>query len=134
MINSERYSRQILLPQVGSDGQEKLLSSKVLVLGAGGLGCPALQYLAAAGVGTIGICDFDNIELSNLHRQILFSTNDIGKPKAQIAKAILQQLNPEINVIAHHLKLNNTNAIDLKITDTQTTNKVHLFLKLSPHN
>ncbi|HRC31942.1 MAG TPA: HesA/MoeB/ThiF family protein [Bacteroidia bacterium] len=113
MINSERYSRQILLPHVGTHGQEKLLSSKVLVIGSGGLGCPALQYLAAAGVGTIGICDFDNIELSNLHRQILFSTNDIGKPKAQIAKAKLQQLNPEINVIAHQLKLNNTNAIDL---------------------
>mgnify|MGYP001059603943 CR=1 FL=1 len=86
-----RYSRHLLLDEIGVTGQEKLKKSKVLIVGAGGLGCPVLLYLAAAGVGTIGIIDFDIIEESNLQRQILFDTDDIGKRKAQVAKEKLSK-------------------------------------------
>lgn len=106
-----RYQRQIILDELGSEGQNKLNASKVLVIGAGGLGCPALQYLAAAGIGTIGILDFDTIDISNLNRQILYNENDIDKPKAEIAKQKLVQSNSSINIIAHHLKIENTNAL-----------------------
>jgi len=92
-----RYSRQIILSEIGVTGQEKLKSAKVLMIGAGGLGCPVLLYLAAAGVGEIGIADDDAVEVSNLHRQILYSTGDIGKPKAMVAKEKLNLLNPHIN-------------------------------------
>src|ERR1700710_2613583 len=95
----ERYQRQIILKQFGEMGQQKLLLAKVLVIGAGGLGCPALQYLAAAGVGTIGIVDDDIVSLSNLHRQILFTTKDVGSSKALKAAEVLNALNPEINII-----------------------------------
>ncbi len=88
------YSRQVLLPEIGEDGQRKLENSKVLVIGAGGLGCPCLQYLAASGVGEIGIIDGDNVSISNLHRQILFNINDVGKNKAYIASKKLVELNP----------------------------------------
>lgn len=105
-----RYSRQLMLPEIGIKGQEKLKAAKVLVVGAGGLGCPALQYLCAAGVGTIGIIDFDKIELHNLHRQILYSTNDIGKQKAQTAAEKLQEQNPNISFVIFNEMLNEKNA------------------------
>ncbi len=109
-VKLERYSRQIILPEIGLSGQEKLTNAKVLMLGAGGLGCPVLQYLAAAGVGTIGIVDDDVIDISNLHRQILYTTADIGKPKASIAKQKLALLNPHINIIAYNERFTPTNA------------------------
>ncbi len=104
---------QIILSEIGEAGQEKLTTSKVLVIGAGGLGCPVLQYLAAAGVGTIGIVDFDNVEISNLHRQILYGDNSIGKNKAWAAKEWLQNLNPTININAYPQKLTPKNALSL---------------------
>ncbi len=108
-----RYQRQIILKEFGETGQEKLSAANVLVIGAGGLGCPALQYLAAAGVGHIGIVDFDVVELTNLQRQILFTTNDIGRSKAEIAAKRLSELNPEIKVQVFNLKISNTNALDI---------------------
>ncbi|HIP31335.1 MAG TPA: molybdopterin-synthase adenylyltransferase MoeB [Crocinitomicaceae bacterium] len=108
-----RYSRHILLDKIGLAGQEKLKKAKVLVIGAGGLGSPVLLYLAAAGVGTIGIIDFDVIEDSNLQRQVLFSTEDIGKSKAITAKKKLEAQNPYIEIIAYNFPLNNKNAVDL---------------------
>src|SRR6187397_2347266 len=96
----ERYHRQIILPEFGEEGQQKLFFAKVLVIGAGGLGCPALQYLAAAGIGTIGIVDHDVVSLSNLHRQVLYTTEDIGLPKAKTAARKLDLLNPEIKIIS----------------------------------
>lgn len=91
----KRYARQIQLPELGEDGQLKLRTGRVLVIGAGGLGCPVLQYLAAAGVGTIGIADDDTVCLTNLHRQVLFSMHDIGKPKAETAAQKLKAMNPD---------------------------------------
>src|SRR5438067_5212939 len=91
----ERYQRQIILKNFGEEGQQKLLQASVLVVGAGGLGCPALQYLVAAGVGKIGIVDDDVVSLNNLHRQILFTTNDVGLPKAEVAAKRLQAMNPD---------------------------------------
>jgi len=108
-----RYNRHIILPEVGLEGQEKLKLSKVLVVGAGGLGCPVLIYLAAAGVGTIGIVDFDSVDESNLHRQILFGTGDIGKPKAEAAKIKLQEQNPHVEVEVHNTRLTSKNAIEI---------------------
>jgi molybdopterin/thiamine biosynthesis adenylyltransferase/rhodanese-related sulfurtransferase len=105
-----RYNRQIILPEIGMQGQENLKNARVLVIGAGGLGCPVLQYLAAAGVGTIGIVDNDMVDLSNLQRQILYTTNDIGRPKAIIAKEKLMLLNPHISIIAHNERLTSVNA------------------------
>ena len=109
----ERYHRQIILPEFGEEGQQKLLAAKVLVIGAGGLGCPVLQYLAAAGVGTIGIVDDDVVALNNLHRQVLYSVNDIGLSKAERAADILQKLNPEINIISYNERLVNQNSLVL---------------------
>lgn len=97
-----RYHRQTLLPNIGHDGQQALAAAKVLVVGAGGLGCPCLQYLVGAGVGSITIADGDWIELSNLARQTLFNESDIGKPKAEVAKARLEQQNPHIRIVAIH--------------------------------
>ncbi|MGB9860359.1 MAG: HesA/MoeB/ThiF family protein, partial [Moorellaceae bacterium] len=94
----ERYSRQIILPNVGGRGQKKLKESKVLVVGAGGLGSPVAYYLAAAGVGTLGIVDSDAVELSNLQRQILHTTERLGEPKAESARKTLLALNPSITV------------------------------------
>ena len=96
----QQYSRHLLLPEVGLQGQEKLKNAKVLVIGVGGLGCPVLQYLTAAGVGTIGIVDDDIVEKSNLQRQVLFSYEDIGKPKVEIAVKRLNQLNPFVSCIS----------------------------------
>ncbi len=109
----KRYSRQIVLDEIGIAGQIKLKSSKVLVVGAGGLGCPVLLYLAAAGVGTIGVADYDNVDISNLHRQVLYNAQDIGKSKALTAKAHLNNLNPDIEIHAHHMLLNVTNCFQL---------------------
>lgn len=108
-----RYSRQVLLPEVGEKGQIKLLKSKVLMIGAGGLGSPIGYYLAAAGVGTLGIVDADTVDLSNLHRQILHPTNNVGKPKVESAKETINKLNPDVNVVTYQDRLTSENAIDL---------------------
>lgn len=108
-----RYSRHIRLEEIGEQGQLKLKNAKVLVVGAGGLGCPILQYLTAAGVGTIGILDYDTVDESNLQRQILFSTSDIDKPKAMAARDRLKLLNPNVTLNVHFLKLTKTNALDI---------------------
>lgn len=109
----ERYSRHLLLPEIGASGQEKLKAARVLIVGAGGLGSPASLYLAAAGVGTLGIVDHDRVDLSNLQRQLLFDTASVGASKALSAQARLRALNPQINVIAHELELAAANALDL---------------------
>ena len=93
-----RYSRHLIMPEVGMDGQLKLKAAKVLCIGTGGLGAPLGQYLAAAGVGRIGLVDFDKVDLTNLQRQILFSTNDVGRPKIQAAAERLRSLNPDIQI------------------------------------
>ncbi|WP_029277991.1 HesA/MoeB/ThiF family protein [Pedobacter borealis] len=108
-----RYNRQMILPELGLTGQEKLKAAKVLVIGAGGLGCPVLQYLAAAGIGTIGIVDDDVVELSNLHRQILYNHTDIGQPKAKIAAEKLQLLNPHVGFSAYHERFRADNAVNI---------------------
>lgn len=100
-----RYHRQIILPEIGTAGQEKLDTAKVLVIGAGGLGCPVLQYLTAAGVGTIGIVDFDTVDISNLHRQILYGTDSLGTNKAVAAKQRLIDLNPTVTINTYTAKL-----------------------------
>jgi molybdopterin/thiamine biosynthesis adenylyltransferase/rhodanese-related sulfurtransferase len=112
-ISYERYQRQIILKEFGEAGQQKLLQAKVLVIGAGGLGCPALQYLTAAGVGTIGIVDDDTVSLTNLHRQVLYSVNDIGLPKAERAASVMQGLNPDINIISYNQRLTVENALEI---------------------
>ena len=109
----ERYQRQIILNGFGEAGQRKLLQARVLVAGAGGLGCPALQYLAAAGIGKIGIVDDDTVLLNNLHRQVLFTTRDVGLPKAGVAAKRLREMNPEIEIVAHTFRLTNKNALRL---------------------
>ncbi len=106
----DRYARHIILPNVGPQGQQKLLDSRVLVIGAGGLGSPILLYLAAAGVGTLGIVDFDTVDLSNLQRQIVHSTSDIGKSKTLSAQEHLQSLNPDVKVIPYTEALSSHNA------------------------
>jgi len=109
----ERYSRQIILQEVGVTGQRRLLDSKVLVVGAGGLGSPASIYLAAAGVGTIGIVDGDRVDLTNLHRQILHFTHDIGRPKTQSARRHLEDINPDVKVVPYQTTLTSENALDI---------------------
>lgn len=108
-----RYSRHIILPEVGGKGQKKLLESKVFLVGAGGLGSPAAFYLAAAGIGKIGIADNDNVDFSNLQRQILHSTKDVDYPKAQSAKETIEDLNPDIEVVPYTDRLNSENIIDI---------------------
>lgn len=108
-----RYARHILLKEVGGEGQARLLESKVLVIGAGGLGSPLLLYLAAAGVGTIGVIDDDVVDLSNLQRQIVHSTAAVGTPKVESAKKTLQGINPDVKVIAHRTRIAPENALDL---------------------
>lgn len=108
-----RYSRHLVLPEVGIKGQEKIKAGEVLVVGAGGLGSPALIYLAAAGVGTIGIIDFDKVEENNLQRQIIHSTKDIGALKTESAKNTINNLNPNISVKVYNEKLNSKNALEI---------------------
>ena len=105
----ERFSRQIVLKNIGILGQKKIISAKVLVVGAGGLGCPAVEFLTRAGIGTLGIVDYDKVSLSNLHRQSLYEKTDIGKSKVLIIKKILNRINPNTKVQSYNLKLNNIN-------------------------
>jgi adenylyltransferase/sulfurtransferase len=108
-----RYNRHIILPEIGQVGQDKISNAKVLVIGAGGLGCPILQYLAAAGIGTLGIIDFDMVDITNLQRQVLYGTSSIGKNKAFAAKQRLEDLNNEITINAYAEKLKHKNALEL---------------------
>jgi sulfur-carrier protein adenylyltransferase/sulfurtransferase len=108
-----RYSRHLIIPDVGMTGQKRLKNAKVLVIGAGGLGSPALLYLAAAGVGTLGIAEFDEVDESNLQRQIIHGQSDIGKPKAQSAKESIAETNPLVNVVLHNERLDNDNVLGI---------------------
>jgi adenylyltransferase/sulfurtransferase len=108
-----RYSRHLVLPEVGLEGQQAIKAAKVLCVGAGGLGSPAAMYLAAAGVGTIGIVDFDVVDFSNLQRQLLHMTGDVGRPKVDSARERLKAINPEVRVEAHEVALTSANALDL---------------------
>src|ERR1700738_1302337 len=108
-----RYDRHIIIPEFGIDAQKKLKAAKVLVVGSGGLGSPVLLYLAAAGVGTIGIVDFDVVDDSNLQRQVLFGVDEIGKPKVEAAKRRLEALNPYIKIEIHNTHINSGNALDI---------------------
>ena len=112
-IELERYSRQISLSEVGPEGQLKLKAASILIVGLGGLGCPALQYLAAAGVGRIGILDFDYVSLSNLHRQTLYITTDIDKRKVDVCLRRTQAQNPDVSIEAHFCKLQSHNALQI---------------------
>src|SRR5438105_6371666 len=109
----KRYSRHLIMPEVGVDGQQKLKAAKVLCIGAGGLGSPVAMYLAAAGVGTLGIVDFDVVDFSNLQRQILHGTPDVGRPKLASAKDKLHALNPEIEIQTFETALSSQNALKL---------------------
>ncbi|MBP5276833.1 MAG: molybdopterin-synthase adenylyltransferase MoeB [Lachnospiraceae bacterium] len=109
----ERYSRHIILKEIGVKGQKKLLNAKVLIIGAGGLGAPAALYLAAAGVGTIGIVDADAVDLSNLQRQVIHTTDDIGKDKVQSAAETMRAINPDVNVITYKKYVSSDNILDL---------------------
>lgn len=111
----ERYARHIVLPEVGGPGQQKLKAAKVLVVGAGGLGAPLLQYLAAAGVGTLGMVDNDIVSLSNLQRQVIHDTNMVGQPKVESAENALKRINPHVAVHTHNTRINSDNAADLLI-------------------
>ncbi|WP_309116786.1 adenylyltransferase/sulfurtransferase MoeZ [Saccharothrix sp.] len=108
-----RYSRHLIIPDVGVDGQKRLKNAKVLVVGAGGLGSPALLYLAAAGVGTLGIVDFDTVDESNLQRQVIHGQSDIGKPKAESARESIAEINPYVKVNLHQTHLNSENVLDI---------------------
>ncbi len=109
----QRYARHLILPEVGGAGQRKLLGTSVLLLGAGGLGSPAAMYLAAAGVGRIGVVDFDDVDASNLQRQILHGTDDLGRPKVDSAADTIRSLNPDVEVVKHRLHLNSENALEV---------------------
>jgi molybdopterin/thiamine biosynthesis adenylyltransferase len=108
-----RYSRHIILPTIGGVGQRKLLDAKVLCIGAGGLGSPAAMYLAAAGVGSLGIVDFDSVDLTNLQRQLLHDTDDVGRPKVDSAAERIAGINPDVNVVKHQTMLTSENAFDI---------------------
>lgn len=109
----QRYTRQMTLPEVGLMGQIKLSEARIMVVGAGGLGVPVLQYLAGAGIGTIGVVDRENVELSNLHRQVLYRESDIGQPKAEVAAELINVRNSSITVVPTIARLDEENAIDL---------------------
>jgi adenylyltransferase/sulfurtransferase len=109
----QRYSRQIVMPEIGATGQQRLADASVMVVGAGGLGSPALLYLAGAGVGRLGVVDSDEVELSNLHRQVLHATADVGRPKVASARDHLGALNPDVVVEKYELRLDSRNALEL---------------------
>ncbi|NQD89998.1 molybdopterin-synthase adenylyltransferase MoeB [Paenarthrobacter sp. CM16] len=109
----ERYSRHLIIPEIGALGQRRLKNAKVLVIGAGGLGSPALLYLAAAGVGTLGIVDDDVVDLSNLQRQVIHGVKDVGTPKIESARDAIKELNPLVNVVLHNIRLDSSNALEL---------------------
>ena len=109
----KRYSRHIIMGQVGSLGQRKLMNAKVLIIGAGGLGSPSAVYLALAGVGTVGIVDFDVVEVSNLQRQILHHNDDVGRPKVVSAQDSLHAYNPDVNVVVHETRISSENAVEI---------------------
>ncbi len=108
-----RYSRHLILPDVGVTGQEKLKAARVLLIGAGGLGSPAALYLAAAGVGTLGLVDFDNVDVTNLQRQILHGTKDVGRPKLQSARERIADVNPHVRLETYETALTSKNALDI---------------------
>lgn len=112
-MNTNRYNRQIILPEIGVEGQRKLIDARVLVIGAGGLGCPILQYLVAAGVGNIGIVDADVVSISNLQRQILYTVSDVGKQKVVVAKAHLLAQNPDAKIDIYPVMLHSSNVLDI---------------------
>jgi molybdopterin/thiamine biosynthesis adenylyltransferase/rhodanese-related sulfurtransferase len=112
-LNSARYSRHLLIPEVGAEGQKKLFNARVLLLGAGGLGSPAAMYLAAAGVGTIGLVDADTLDESNLQRQIIHRTVDVGRPKVDSAEEFIRNLNPDVKVVKYRKRLDSSNAMEL---------------------
>ena len=105
----ERFSRQIILKNIGTLGQKKIIQSKVLIIGMGGLGCPAAEFLTRAGVGTLGIIDSDNVDLSNIHRQSLYNVSDIKKSKVLVAKKKLKKINSKINIICHKIRIDKNN-------------------------
>src|SRR3974390_3871701 len=108
-----RYSRHLILPEVGLAGQKKIRSTSVLCIGAGGLGAPIALYLAAAGIGKLGIVDFDTVDFSNLQRQILHTDADVGRPKSESAKETIHGINPQCEVVVHNTRINAQNAINL---------------------
>ena len=108
-----RYSRHLLLPEVGSDGQERICAARVLCIGAGGLGSPVALYLAAAGIGTLGLVDFDTVELSNLQRQVIHGTPDVARPKCDSARDAIRRLNPTVEVVLHPTRITSLNALDV---------------------
>ena len=109
----DRYRRHLSLPEVGAEGQQRLLEARVLLIGAGGLGCPLAQYLAAAGIGRIGIVDFDDVDFSNLQRQIIHGTDDVGRPKVQSGQETLNGINPEVEIVVHETMLTSKNAMEI---------------------
>ena len=108
-----RYSRHLILPEVGLAGQKKICSTSVLCIGAGGLGSPIIMYLAAAGIGKIGVLDFDTVDFSNLQRQIAHGTEDVGKPKTESARATIKSINPNVEVVIHNERISSENALDI---------------------
>ena len=108
-----RYSRHLILPDVGLDGQKRIKAARVLLVGAGGLGSPSALYLAAAGVGTLGLVDFDVVDISNLQRQVLHGTSAIGRPKLESARARIADINPHVNVETYETRLTSANALEI---------------------
>ena len=113
MVDMQRHARHLALPHVGIEGQEKLAKAKVFVVGAGGLGSPVLLYLAAAGIGTIGVIDDDQVDISNLQRQVLHRTKDVGRMKVDSAKEQLLALDPNLNIVEHKERLSPENALEV---------------------
>src|SRR6187399_2916551 len=115
-LNNEeirRYSRHLILPEVGLAGQKKIKAASVLCIGAGGLGSPIAMYLAAAGIGKLGILDFDSVDFSNLQRQIIHATEDVGRPKTQSAKEGINAINPNVEVVVYNTRITSENAMDI---------------------